>query len=159
LNHFFRGQDHPGGGDQIYFQGHSSPGNYARASLEGRLTEEELDGFRQEKSQAPNGLPSYPHPNTLDNFWQFPTVTRGLGPLTASRPARVRRYVHDRGIKDSSARPRAACLGDGEMDGPGSRGARHFAASNRLDDVTFVIAGNLPRLDGPVRGNGKIVQE
>lgn len=159
LNHFFRGQDHPGGGDQIYFQGHSSPGNYARAFLEGRLTEEELDGFRQEKSQAPNGLPSYPHPKMLDDFWQFPTVSMGLGPLNAIHQAQFNRYLHDRGIKDTSDQHIWAFLGDGEMDEPESRGALHIAANNKLDNVTFVINCNLQRLDGPVRGNGKIVQE
>lgn len=159
LNHFFRGQDHPGGGDQIYFQGHSSPGNYARAYLEGRLSEEELDGFRQEKSQAPNGLPSYPHPKMLDDFWQFPTVSMGLGPMNAIHQAQFNRYIHDRGIKDTSDQHVWAFLGDGEMDEPESRGALHIAANNKLDNLTFVINCNLQRLDGPVRGNGKIVQE
>lgn len=159
LNHFFRGQDHESGGDQIFFQGHSSPGNYARAFLEGRLSEEELDGFRQEKSQAPNGLPSYPHPKMLDNFWQFPTVSMGIGPLNAIHQAQFNRYIHDRGIKDTSDQHVWAFLGDGEMDEPESRGALHIAAQNKLDNLTFVVNCNLQRLDGPVRGNGKIVQE
>jgi len=159
LNHFFRGQDHPGGGDQIFFQGHSSPGNYARAYLEGRLTEEELNGFRQEKSQAPNGLPSYPHPKMLSDFWQFPTVSMGIGPLNAIHQAQFNRYLHDRGIKDTSDQHVWAFLGDGEMDEPESRGALHVAANSKLDNLTFVINCNLQRLDGPVRGNGKIVQE
>ncbi len=159
LNHFFRGQDHPGGGDQIFFQGHSSPGNYARAFLEGRLSEKELDGFRQEKSMAPNGLPSYPHPKMLDNFWQFPTVSMGIGPLNAIHQAQFNRYIQDRGIKDTSEQHVWAFLGDGEMDEPESRGALHVAANSKLDNLTFVINCNLQRLDGPVRGNGKIVQE
>ena len=159
LNHFFRGQDHEGGGDQIFFQGHSSPGNYARAYLEGRLSEDELDGFRQEKSQAPNGLPSYPHPKMLDDFWQFPTVSMGIGPINAIHQAQFNRYIHDRGIKDTSQQHVWAFLGDGEMDEPESRGALHIAAQNKLDNLTFVINCNLQRLDGPVRGNGKIVQE
>jgi len=159
LNHFFRGQDHPGGGDQIFFQGHSSPGNYARAYLEGRMSEDELDGFRQEKSMAPNGLPSYPHPKMLDKFWQFPTVSMGIGPINAIHQAQFNRYIHDRGIKDTSEQHVWAFLGDGEMDEPESRGALHIAANNKLDNLTFVINCNLQRLDGPVRGNGKIVQE
>ncbi|MFC7402629.1 pyruvate dehydrogenase (acetyl-transferring), homodimeric type [Citricoccus sp. GCM10030269] len=159
LNHFFRGQDHPGGGDQIFFQGHSSPGNYARAFLEGRLTEEELNGFRQEKSTAPNGLPSYPHPRMLPDFWQFPTVSMGLGPINAIHQAQFNRYLHNRGIKDTSDQHVWAFLGDGEMDEPESRGALHVAANDKLDNLTFVINCNLQRLDGPVRGNGKIIQE
>jgi pyruvate dehydrogenase E1 component len=159
LNHFFRGQDHPGGGDQVFFQGHSSPGNYARAFLEGRLTEEDLDGFRQEKSKAGNALPSYPHPRMLADFWQFPTVSMGLGPINAIHQAQFNRYLHNRGIKDTSDQHVWAFLGDGEMDEPESRGALHIAANDKLDNLTFVINCNLQRLDGPVRGNGKIIQE
>ncbi|MEV4902305.1 pyruvate dehydrogenase (acetyl-transferring), homodimeric type [Citricoccus sp. NPDC055426] len=159
LNHFFRGQDHPGGGDQIFFQGHSSPGNYARAFLEGRLTEEQLDGFRQEKSKAPNALPSYPHPRMQSDFWQFPTVSMGLGPINAIHQAQFNRYLHNRGIKDTSEQQVWAFLGDGEMDEPESRGALHIAANDKLDNLNFVINCNLQRLDGPVRGNGKIIQE
>ncbi|GAA4779214.1 pyruvate dehydrogenase (acetyl-transferring), homodimeric type [Citricoccus nitrophenolicus] len=159
LNHFFRGQDHPGGGDHIFFQGHSSPGNYARAFLEGRLSEEDLDGFRQEKSRAGHALPSYPHPRMLTDFWQFPTVSMGLGPINAIHQAQFNRYLHNRGIKDTSDQQVWAFLGDGEMDEPESRGALHIAANDKLDNLNFVINCNLQRLDGPVRGNGKIIQE
>src|SRR5699024_6109436 len=145
LNHFFRGQDHTGDGDQIYFQGHTSPGNYARAYMECRLSEEELDVFIQEKTQAPNGLPSYPHPKMLDDFWQFPTVSMGLGPMNAIHQAQFNRYIHDRGIKDTSDQHVWAFLGDGEMDEPESRGALHIAANNKLDNLTFVINCNLQR--------------
>ncbi|NLS10092.1 pyruvate dehydrogenase (acetyl-transferring), homodimeric type [Nesterenkonia sp. MY13] len=158
-NHFFRGQDHPGGGDQIFFQGHSSPGNYARAFLEGRLSEEHLDGFRQEISAAPHGLSSYPHPRLMPEFWQFPTVSMGIGPMNAIYQAQFNRYLHNRGIKDTSDQNVWAFLGDGEMDEPESRGLLHLAANEKLDNLHFVINCNLQRLDGPVRGNGKIVQE
>ena len=159
LNHFFRGPDHPSGGDQVFFQGHASPGMYARAFLEGRLSDEELDGFRQEKSAAPHGLPSYPHPRALPDFWQFPTVSMGLGPLNAIHQAQFNRYLHHHGIKDTSDQHVWAFLGDGEMDEPESRGALQLAANDGLDNLTFVVNCNLQRLDGPVRGNGKIVQE
>ena len=159
LNHFFRGPDHPGGGDQVFWQGHSSPGNYARAYLEGRLTEEQLDGFRQEKSKAPHGLSSYPHPRSLPDFWQFPTVSMGIGPLNAIYQAQFNRYLHNRGVKDTSDQHVWAFLGDGEMDEVESRGALQLAANDKLDNLTFVINCNLQRLDGPVRGNGKIIQE
>lgn len=158
-NHFFRGRNHPGGGDQIFFQGHSSPGNYARAFLEGRITEEELDGFRQEKTKQGHHLPSYPHPRNLPDFWQFPTVSMGLGPLNAIHQASFNKYLHNRGIKDTSDQNVWAFLGDGEMDEPESRGALQLAANEKLDNLTFVVNCNLQRLDGPVRGNGKIVQE
>ncbi|MBM7050894.1 MULTISPECIES: pyruvate dehydrogenase (acetyl-transferring), homodimeric type [unclassified Rothia (in: high G+C Gram-positive bacteria)] len=158
-NHFFRGRNHPGGGDQIFFQGHSSPGNYARAFLEGRLTEEQLDGFRQEKTKEGNALPSYPHPRNMPEFWQFPTVSMGLGPLNAIHQAQFNKYLHNRGIKDTSEQHVWAFLGDGEMDEPESRGALQLAANDKLDNLTFVVNCNLQRLDGPVRGNGKIVQE
>ncbi|MDO4609036.1 pyruvate dehydrogenase (acetyl-transferring), homodimeric type [Corynebacterium sp.] len=159
FNHFFRGKDHPGGGDQIFFQGHASPGVYARAFLEGRLTEDDLDGFRQEVSREQGGLPSYPHPHGMPEFWEFPTVSMGLGPMDAIYQARFNRYLHDRGIKDTSDQHVWAFLGDGEMDEPESRGLIHMAAINELDNLTFVINCNLQRLDGPVRGNGQIIQE
>ena len=159
FNHFFRGKNHPGGGDQIYFQGHGSPGMYARAYLEGRLSEQQLDGFRQELSHPGGGLPSYPHPRLMPNFWEFPTVSMGLGPLNAIYQARFNRYLHNRGIKDTSDQRVWAFLGDGEMDEPESLGAIGLAAREELDNLTFVVNCNLQRLDGPVRGNGKIVQQ
>ncbi|MEE6282355.1 pyruvate dehydrogenase (acetyl-transferring), homodimeric type [Georgenia sunbinii] len=159
MNHFFRGKDHPGGGDQVFFQGHSSPGNYARAYLEGRLSEDDLDGFRQEYSHPGGGLPSYPHPRLMPDFWEFPTVSMGLGPASAIHQAYTNRYVHERGIKDTSEQHVWAFLGDGEMDEPESRGMLQLAAQQNLDNLTFVVNCNLQRLDGPVRGNGKIIQE
>ncbi|MEO5921042.1 MAG: pyruvate dehydrogenase (acetyl-transferring), homodimeric type [Pseudolysinimonas sp.] len=158
-NWFFRGQDAPGGGDQIFYQGHASPGMYARAFLEGRLTEDQLKGFRQEKSQAPNGLSSYPHPRLMPEFWQFPTVSMGLGPINAIYQAQSNRYLSNRGIHDANDQQVWAFLGDGEMDEVESRGALQWAANENLDNLTFVINCNLQRLDGPVRGNGKIIQE
>ncbi|REJ05623.1 pyruvate dehydrogenase (acetyl-transferring), homodimeric type [Microbacterium bovistercoris] len=158
-NHFFRGQDHASGGDQIFYQGHASPGMYARAFLEGRLTETQLDAFRQEKSGAPNGLPSYPHPRMMPEFWQFPTVSMGLGPINAIYQAMTNKYLANRGIKDVADSHVWAFLGDGEMDEVESRGQLQVAANEGLDNLTFVINCNLQRLDGPVRGNGKIVQE
>jgi pyruvate dehydrogenase E1 component len=157
FNHFFRGKDHPGGGDQVFFQGHASPGIYARAFLEGRLTQQQLDAFRQESS--PHGLPSYPHPRLMPDFWEFPTVSMGLGPLHAIYQARFNRYLHARGIKDTSQQHVWCFLGDGEMDEPESLGAIGVAAREELDNLTFVVNCNLQRLDGPVRGNGKIIQE
>jgi pyruvate dehydrogenase E1 component len=159
LNHFFRGKDHPGGGDQVFFQGHASPGVYARAYLEGRMSEEDLDGFRQEKSRQGHALPSYPHPRLLPDFWEFPTVSMGLGPSGAIYQAWTNRYLHMRGIKDTSQQHVWAFLGDGEMDEPESRGMLQLAANQQLDNLTFVVNCNLQRLDGPVRGNGKIIQE
>ncbi|WP_104200640.1 pyruvate dehydrogenase (acetyl-transferring), homodimeric type [Cryobacterium sp. Y29] len=159
FNHFFRGQDHPGGGDQIFIQGHASPGTYARAFLEGRLTENQLDGFRQEKSHAPDGISSYPHPRLMPEFWQFPTVSMGLGPINAIYQAQLNRYLTNRGIKDASDQQVWAFLGDGEMDEVESRGQLQVAANEGLDNLNFVINCNLQRLDGPVRGNGKIIQE
>jgi pyruvate dehydrogenase E1 component len=159
LNHFFRGKDHPGGGDQVYFQGHASPGVYARAYLEGRLDEHQLDGFRQEVSHSGGGLPSYPHPRLMQDFWEFPTVSMGLGPASAIYQAWTNRYLHLRGIKDTSQQDVWAFLGDGEMDEPESRGMLQHAAQQGLDNLTFVVNCNLQRLDGPVRGNGKIIQE
>ncbi|MGH3951135.1 MAG: pyruvate dehydrogenase (acetyl-transferring), homodimeric type, partial [Pseudonocardiaceae bacterium] len=161
FNHFFRGKDHSGGGDQIFIQGHASPGIYARAYLEGRLTESQLDGFRQEYSHAGEGggLPSYPHPRLMPDFWEFPTVSMGIGPMNAIYQARLNRYLHARGIKNTDDQHVWAFLGDGEMDEPESRGLIHVAAGEGLDNLTFVINCNLQRLDGPVRGNGKIIQE
>lgn len=159
FNHFFKGKDHPSGGDQVFFQGHASPGMYARAFLEGRLSEEDMDGFRQEKSDAPHGLSSYPHPRLMPEFWEFPTVSMGIGPMNAIYQAQFNRYLHNRGLKDTSDQHVWAFLGDGEMDEPESRGLLQLAANENLDNLTFVINANLQRLDGPVRGNGKIIQE
>ncbi|WSG05640.1 pyruvate dehydrogenase (acetyl-transferring), homodimeric type [Micromonospora sp. NBC_01740] len=159
FNHFFRGKNHPGGGDHIFYQGHASPGMYARAFLEGRLTEHQLDGFRQELSHPGGGLPSYPHPRLMPDFWEFPTVSMGLGGLNAIYQARFNRYLHHRGIKDTSDQHVWAYLGDGEMDEPETLGAIGVAAREELDNLTFVINCNLQRLDGPVRGNGKVMQE
>ena len=163
MNHFWRGKDHPGGGDQIFFQGHASPGMYARAYLEGRLDEKQLDGFRQEHSHVVDGkvqaIPSYPHPRQMPDFWEFPTVSMGIGPMNAIYQAQFNRYLHNRGIKDTSQQHVWAFLGDGEMDEVESRGALQLAANDGLDNLNFVINANLQRLDGPVRGNGKVIQE
>ena len=163
FNHFFRGKDHPGGGDQVFFQGHASPGMYARAFLEGRLDEDDMNGFRQEKSHIVGGkiraLPSYPHPRQMPDFWEFPTVSMGLGPIAAIYQAQFNRYLHNRGLKDTSDQRVWAFLGDGEMDEVESRGALQLASYEQLDNLTFVVNCNLQRLDGPVRGNGKIMQE
>ncbi|WP_204814910.1 pyruvate dehydrogenase (acetyl-transferring), homodimeric type [Paenarthrobacter ilicis] len=159
FNHFFRGKDHPSGGDQVFFQGHASPGMYARAFMEGRLTEEDLDGFRQEKSKEGHALSSYPHPRLMPDFWEFPTVSMGIGPMNAIYQAQSNRYLQNRGIKDTADQQVWAFLGDGEMDEPESRGLLQLAANENLDNLNFVINCNLQRLDGPVRGNGKIMQE
>ncbi len=159
FNHFFKGQDHASGGDQIFIQGHASPGPYARAFLEGRLSEDQLNGFRQEKSHAGGGLSSYPHPRLMPEFWQFPTVSMGIGPINAIYQAQANRYLAGRGFKDTQEQQVWAFLGDGEMDEVESRGALQLAANDGLDNLTFVINCNLQRLDGPVRGNGKIIQE
>ncbi|MGA1067081.1 MAG: pyruvate dehydrogenase (acetyl-transferring), homodimeric type, partial [Alphaproteobacteria bacterium] len=159
FNHFFRGHDAPGGADQVFFQGHAAPGMYARAFLEGRLTEAQLDGFRREVSNPAGGLSSYPHPRLMPEFWQFPTVSMGLGPLHSIYQARFNRYLHARGFKDTSDQHVWAFLGDGEMDEPESISGLTLAARENLDNLTFVINCNLQRLDGPVRGNGKIIQE
>jgi pyruvate dehydrogenase E1 component len=159
FNHFFRGKDHAGGGDQIFFQGHASPGMYARAFMEGRFTEHQMDGFRQELSHDGGGLSSYPHPRLMPDFWEFPTVSMGLGPINAIYQARFNRYLHGRGLKDTSDQRVWAFLGDGETDEPETLGALSLAAREGLDNLTFVINCNLQRLDGPVRGNGKIIQE
>ncbi|QPE03387.1 pyruvate dehydrogenase (acetyl-transferring), homodimeric type [Microbacterium schleiferi] len=159
FNHFFRGPDHESGGDQVFIQGHASPGIYARSFLEGRLTQAQLDGFRQEKSAAPNGIPSYPHPRLMPDYWQFPTVSMGLGPINAIYQAMTNKYLTNRGIKDVGDSHVWAFLGDGEMDEVESRGQLQVAANEGLDNLTFVVNANLQRLDGPVRGNGKIIQE
>lgn len=156
-NHFWHAETPDHGGDLVYFQGHSSPGVYARAFLEGRISEEQLDNFRQEVDGK--GLPSYPHPKLLPNFWQFPTVSMGLGPMMAIYQARFLKYLHARGIADTSGRKVWCFCGDGEMDEPESLGAISLAAREKLDNLIFVINCNLQRLDGPVRGNGKIIQE
>ncbi|BDI22935.1 pyruvate dehydrogenase (acetyl-transferring), homodimeric type [Herbiconiux sp. L3-i23] len=158
-NHFWRAKEHESGGDQVFFQGHASPGMYSRAFLEGRLDEHQMDGFRQEKSHAGGGLSSYPHPRLMPNFWQFPTVSMGLGPINAIYQAQLNKYLTNRGIKDASQQHVWAFLGDGEMDEVESRGQLQVAANEGLDNLTFVINANLQRLDGPVRGNGKIIQE
>ena len=157
FNHFWRapGKDH--GGDLIFFQGHSAPGIYARAFLEGRLTEKQMDNFRRESEGE--GVPSYPHPWLMNEFWQFPTVSMGLGPIMAIYQARFLKYIHNRGIADTSERKVWMFLGDGETDEPQSLGAIGLAAREKLDNLIFVINCNLQRLDGPVRGNGKIIQE
>jgi len=157
FNHFFRGRDHAGGGDQIYFQGHASPGIYARAFLEGRLSEERLDRFRAEVE--PGGLSSYPHPRLMPDFWEFPTVSMGLGPINAIYQARYNRYLHNRNLKDTSDQHVWFFGGDGETAEPETLGALAVASREGLDNLTFVINCNLQQLDGPVRGNGKIVQE
>ncbi|MEA2686509.1 MAG: pyruvate dehydrogenase component, partial [Actinomycetota bacterium] len=167
-NHFFRGRDgdpdspgRTGGGqpgDQIFFQGHATPGIYARAFLEGRLTEDQLDRFRREAGAGP-GLSSYPHPRLMPDFWEFPTVSMGLGPINAIHQARFNRYLGHRGIVDTSPAHVWCFLGDGECDEPESTGALSIAAREGLDNLIFVVNCNLQRLDGPVRGNGKVIQE
>ncbi len=158
FNHFFRGKSEDYSGDQIYFQGHASPGIYARAFLEGRLPEEQMENFRQELAPG-GGLPSYPHPWLMPHFWEFPTVSMGLGPIMAIYQARFNHYLTDRGIKDTSGSHVWAFIGDGECDEPESLGAITLAARENLDNLIFVVNCNLQRLDGPVRGNGKIIQE
>jgi pyruvate dehydrogenase E1 component len=157
FNHFFRARNEAFGGDLVFIQGHSAPGIYARAYLEGRLSEDQLYNFRQEVDG--NGLSSYPHPWLMPNFWQFPTVSMGLGPIMSIYQARFMRYLADRGVVNTEGRKVWAFCGDGEMDEPESLGAISLAARERLDNLVFVVNCNLQRLDGPVRGNGKIVQE
>ncbi len=157
MNHFWRAKNNKFGGDLIYFQGHSAPGMYARAYLEGRLDEKQLDSFRQEVK--PGGLSSYPHPWLMPDFWQFPTVSMGLGPMLAIYQARYMKYLINRGLIKDEGRKVWAFLGDGEMDEPESLGAIGLAAREKLDNLIFVVNCNLQRLDGPVRGNGKIIQE
>ncbi len=159
FNHFFRGRGEDGySGDIIYFQGHASPGMYSRAFLEGRLTEEHLDNFRRELAPG-GGLSSYPHPWLMPGFWEYPTVSMGLSPIMAIYQARFNEYLRDRGLKDTSGQRVWAFLGDGECDEPETLGAIGLAAREKLDNLVFVINCNLQRLDGPVRGNGKIIQE
>ncbi len=158
FNHFFRGKDDPTGGDQIYFQGHAAPGIYARAFLEGRISRERLENFRRELSPG-GGLSSYPHPWLMPDFWEFPSVSMGLAPISAIYQARFNRYLEDRGLKQTRGGKVWAFLGDGETDEPESLGAITLAAREKLDNLIFVINCNLQRLDGPVRGNGKIIQE
>ncbi|MDD9945326.1 MAG: pyruvate dehydrogenase (acetyl-transferring), homodimeric type [Myxococcales bacterium] len=157
FNHFFKGPDHPDGADLVYFQGHCAPGVYARAYLEGRLDKHAMHRFRREASEP--GLSSYPHPWLMPGFWQFPTVSMGLGPMAAIYQARFMRYLQNRGLMARNQARVWAFLGDGEMDEPESLGAISLAARERLDNLVFVINCNLQRLDGPVRGNGKIIQE
>ncbi len=157
FNHFFRGKDEGGVGDMVFIQGHAAPGIYARAFLEGRLTEAQLDGFRREISGQ--GLSSYPHPRLMPDFWEYPTVSMGLTAINAIYQARFNRYMHSRGLADTSRTHVWAFLGDGEMDEPESLGCLSLAAREGLDNLTFVVNCNLQRLDGPVRGNGKIIQE
>jgi pyruvate dehydrogenase E1 component len=159
FNHFFRGKDHGESGDQVFIQGHAAPGIYARAFLEGRLTEDQLNGFRQELSHPGGGLPSYPHPRLKPDFWEFPTVSMGLGAIDAIYQARFNRYLLARQLKDTSRSRVWAFLGDGETDEPEVLGSIGLAAREELDNLIFVVNCNLQRLDGPVRGNGKIIQE
>ena len=157
FNHFFRGKDDGLAGDHVYFQGHAAPGIYARAYLEGRLTADQLDHFRREVGGG--GLPSYPHPRLMPDFWEYPTVSMGLGPLTSIYQARFNKYLHHRKLEDTSASRVWAFLGDGECDEPESLGSISLAAREGLDNLIWVVNCNLQRLDGPVRGNGKIIQE
>ncbi len=157
FNHFFRGKDDPSGNDQIFFQGHAAPGIYARAFLEGRITEKQMENFRRETAEG-GGLSSYPHPWLMPGFWEYPTVSMGLGPILAIYQARYNRYLEDRGLAKRTGRV-WAFLGDGETDEPEALGAIGLAAREKLDNLVFVINCNLQRLDRPVRGNGKILQE
>ncbi|MBV8846768.1 MAG: pyruvate dehydrogenase (acetyl-transferring), homodimeric type, partial [Bryobacterales bacterium] len=157
-NHFFHGSHGNQTGDLVYFQGHASPGVYARAFLEGRLTDQHLFNFRHELRDTP-GLSSYPHPWLMPDFWQFPTVSMGLGPISAIYQARFMRYLEHRGVIPETPRKIWAFLGDGECDEPESLGALTLASREKLDNLIFVVNCNLQRLDGPVRGNGSIIQE
>ena len=159
FNHFFKGKESGIPGDHVYFQGHAAPGVYARAFIEGRLNEDDLDHFRREIGRGGKGLSSYPHPRLMPDFWEFPTVSMGLGPLTALYQARFNRYLQNRELDDTSASRVWAFLGDGECDEPETLGSISLAAREKLDNLTFVVNCNLQRLDGPVRGNGKIIQE
>lgn len=159
FNHFFRGKDNGTSGDHVYFQGHAAPGVYARAFLEGRLSEDDLDHFRREIGRGGRGLSSYPHPRLMPDFWEFPTVSMGLGPITALYQARFNRYLLNREIDDTSDSRVWTFIGDGETDEPETLGAISLAAREKLDNLVFVVNCNLQRLDGPVRGNGKIIQE
>ncbi len=157
LNHFWRSRSASHGGDLVFFQGHVIPGIYARSFMEGRISEAQMENFRSEVSGE--GLSSYPHPWLMPDYWQFPTVSMGLGPLMAIYQARFMKYMHNRGLIDMGDRQVWCFLGDGEMDEPESLGAISLAAREKLDNLNFVVNCNLQRLDGPVRGNGKIVQE
>ncbi len=162
FNHFFRGKAGGQPGDQVFFQGHAAPGIYARAFLEGRLSEGQLEHFRMELSGAAagtGGLPSYPHPRLMPDFWEFPTVSMGIGPLNAIYQAHFNRYLHNRGIADTQGSRVWCFVGDGECDEPETLGALSLAGREQLDNLIFVVNANLQRLDGPVRGNGKIIQE
>jgi pyruvate dehydrogenase E1 component len=159
FNHFFRGKDDGNAGDHVYMQGHAAPGAYARAFMEGRLTEDDLDHFRREIGRDGRGLSSYPHPRLMPEFWEFPTVSMGLGSLTALYHARFNRYLLNRQLDDTSQSRVWAFLGDGECDEPESLGALSLASREKLDNLIFVVNCNLQRLDGPVRGNGKVIQE
>ena len=159
FNHFFRGKDDGNAGDHVYMQGHAAPGAYARAFLEGRLTEDDLDHFRREIARPGRGLSSYPHPRLMPEFWEFPTVSMGLGPITALYHARFNRYLLNRQLDDTSQSRVWAFLGDGECDEPETLGAISLASREKLDNLIFVVNCNLQRLDGPVRGNGKVIQE
>src|SRR5216684_3363602 len=158
FNHFFRASYGDQPGDFVYFQGHASPGVYARAFLEGRISEEHLEGFRHELHGGPS-LSSYPHPWLMPNFWQFPTVSMGLGPLNAIYQARFMRYLENRGLIEKTPRKVWAFVGDGETDEPEAMGSITLGSREKLDNLIFVVNCNLQRLDGPVRGNGKIIQE
>ena len=158
FDHFFRGKGEDFSGDQVYFQGHASPGIYARAFLEGRLDQEHLENFRRE-FREPGGLSSYPHPWLMPDFWEYPTVSMGLAPIMGIYHARFNRYLEDRGIQNTSDSNVWVFMGDGETDEPESLGAITLASREKLDNLIFVINCNLQRLDGPVRGNGKIIQE
>ena len=159
FNHFFRGKDNGLPGDHVYFQGHAAPGVYARAFIERRLEADDLDHFRREIGRGGRGLSSYPHPRLMPDFWEFPTVSMGLGPITALYHARFNRYLANRNLDDTSQSRVWAFLGDGECDEPESLGALSLASREHLDNLVFVVNCNLQRLDGPVRGNGKVIQE
>ncbi|MGA1162721.1 MAG: pyruvate dehydrogenase (acetyl-transferring), homodimeric type, partial [Ilumatobacteraceae bacterium] len=159
FNHFFRGKDDGTCGDHVYFQGHAAPGVYARAFLEGRLTEDDLDHFRREIGRDGRGLSSYPHPRLMPDFWEYPTVSMGLSPITAIYQARFNRYLMNRELDDTSQSRVWCYLGDGETDEPETLGALSLASREHLDNLVFVVNCNQQRLDGPVRGNGKIIQE
>ena len=158
FNHFLQAQTESGDRDLVYFQGHAAPGMYARAYMEGRIPKEKLQNFRRELKEG-GGLSSYPHPWLMPNFWEFPTVSMGLGPIQAIYQARFIRYLENRGLKTATGGRVWAFMGDGEMDEPESLGSITLASRERLDNLIFVVNCNLQRLDGPVRGNGKIIQE
>jgi len=158
FNHFFRGKDGDSLGDQVYYQGHASPGMYSRSFLEGRITVDHMNHFRRETERG-RGLSSYPHPRLMPDYWEFPTVSMGLGPIGAIYQARFNRYMENRGLADTSKSHVWCFVGDGETDEPETLGALRIAAGEKLDNLTFIVNCNLQRLDGPVRGNGKIIQD